>query len=447
VKPPRKLPALAVWFTPRALWLAAACAFVLALGSFSPPFTWIGVAAFAALIIATIGDAIRVASGKPVTVQRDVSEHLALRRHATLRYRVSNARAYPMQVTIVETPVPALRLEPEDLRAIVPPGVTVDVERDVLPLARGTVSFEAMYVTVQSTLGLIERRFRIDVPAGARVFPDLSSVERYGSLRARNRIIETGLRRMRERGVGTEFESLREWATGDAFRSIDWKATARRGRLMVSQYEIERSQNVMLVLDAGRLMTPWLGEQRKFDYAITAALSCGVIAGLASDKVGLIAFAKDILAASAPRATGGTLARLISDVHDVQPRMEESDYDNAFAYLRTHLRKRSLVIFFTDMFDPVAQSALLTQIGTLARRHLVVCVFMNDAAVESALAAVPEDLAGAYRASVALELERERRSARAVLERLGVQTIDVPARKLSAALIDEYLRIKQRALV
>jgi uncharacterized protein (DUF58 family) len=204
---------------------------------------------------------------------------------------------------------------------------------------------------------------------------------------------------------------------------------------------------VMLVLDAGRLMTPWLGDQRKFDYAITAALSAGVIAGLASDKVGLVAFAKDILAASAPRATGGTLARLIADVHDVQPRMEESDYDNAFAYLRAHLRKRSLVIFFTDMFDPVAQSALLAQIGTLARRHLVVCVFMNDAAVESALDSPPDSVTGAYRASVALELEGERRSARAVLERLGVQTIDVPARKLSAALIDEYLRIKQRGLV
>ena len=127
--------------------------------------------------------------------------------------------------------------------------------------------------------------------------------------------------------------------------------------------------------------------------------------------------------------------------------MEESDYDNAFTYLRTHLRKRSLVIFFTDMFDPVAQSALLAQIGSLARRHLIVCVFMNDAAVQSALAEPAQDLAGAYRAGVALELERERRSARAVLERIGVQTIDVPAQQLTTALIDEYLRIKQRALV
>ena len=447
MKPPRNLPFARLWLTPRALWLAGGAAFVLALGSFAPIFTWIGIALLALVAIAAVADATRIAAGSPVKVVRDAGEHFALRKHAALRYRITNARSYALHVTLVETPVAAMRLQPEDVAATVPAHAAVDVERDVLPLERGSGSFGAIYATIQTALGLVERRFRVDAPAAFRVFPDLSSVERYGSLRVRNRIIETGLRRMRERGIGTEFESLRDWTNGDAFRAIDWKATARRGRLMVSQYEVERSQNVMLVLDAGRLMTPWLGDQRKFDYAITAALSVGVIAGLASDKVGLVAFAKDILAASAPRATGGTLSRLIAEVHGIQPRMEESDYDNAFAYLRTHLRKRSLIVFFTDMFDPVAQSTLLAQIGTLARRHLVVCVFMNDAAVETALVGTPENLDGAYRASVALELERERRSARAVLERFGVQTIDVPARRLSAALIDEYLRIKQRGLI
>ena len=89
-----------------------------------------------------------------------------------------------------------------------------------------------------------------------RVFPDLSAVERYGKLHLRNRTIEQGLRRMKLRGAGTEFESLREWTDGDAFRAIDWKATARRGKLMVAQHEVERSQNVMLLLDCGRFMTP-----------------------------------------------------------------------------------------------------------------------------------------------------------------------------------------------
>ncbi len=128
----------------------------------------------------------------------------------------------------------------------------------------------------------------------------------------------------------------------------------------------------------------------------------------------------------------------------MEPRFEESGYDRAFAYLRTHLRKRSLVVLFTDMLDPVAQSAVLAHIATLSRRHLVVCAFMNDAAIDRALQSVPASPLQAYAAGVALELREERSVAAATLTRMGVQIIDVPACDLSAALIEKYLRIKQR---
>ncbi len=231
---------------------------------------------------------------------------------------------------------------------------------------------------------------------------------------------------------------------GDPFRSVNWKATARRGKMMVAQYEVERSQNVMIVLDAGRLMTARAGEQRKFDYAVTAALSVASVASLANDKVGVIAFAGEILRAFAPRPSGRSPARIAETLHDLQPRFEESDYDRAFAYVRTHVHKRSLVLFFTDMVDPVAQSSVLAQIGTLCRRHLVVCAFMNDAAIDKTLEREPVTAMDAYSTGVALELRDERRSAAAVLTRLGVRVIDVPAQDLTSALIDQYLQIKQR---
>jgi uncharacterized protein (DUF58 family) len=131
----------------------------------------------------------------------------------------------------------------------------------------------------------------------------------------------------------------------------------------------------------------------------------------------------------------------------LEPRFEESDYDQAFSYVRAHVNKRSLIVFFTDMVDPAAQSAVLAQIGTLARRHLVVCVFMNDAAIERRLDAPPERVDDVYGAAVALELQDERKTAAAVLGRMGVQVIDVPARQLTTALIDRYLQIKARGLL
>jgi uncharacterized protein (DUF58 family) len=195
-------------------------------------------------------------------------------------------------------------------------------------------------------------------------------------------------------------------------------------------------------------MTPRIdGKQRKLDYAVTAALSLASIAGLASDRVGVVAFARDILAASAPRSTRSSIARITELLYDLEPRFEEANYARAFAYLRAHLHKRSLIVFLTDVIDPLAQTALLAELGSLARRHLLVCVFMNDAAVNAALAEEPRDVAGAYRAGVALGLAEERRTAAAMLTRTGAIVVDVPAAKLTTALIDEYLRVKQRGLL
>jgi uncharacterized protein (DUF58 family) len=213
---------------------------------------------------------------------------------------------------------------------------------------------------------------------------------------------------------------------------------------MVVNHEVERSQNVMLVLDCGRLMTPRIDEQRKFDYAVTAALSLAAVAGLASDRVGVVAFAGEILAARAPRSTRASTARIADLLYDLEPRFEEANYSRAFAYLRAHLHKRSLVVFLTDVIDPLSQASLLAELGSLARRHLLVCVFMSDAAVSAALSTAPADVGGAYRAGVALGLEEERRTAAAMLTRTGAIVLDVPAPKLTTALIDEYLRVKTR---
>ncbi len=141
-----------------------------------------------------------------------------------------------------------------------------------------------------------------------------------------------------------------------------------------------------------------------------------------------------------------TIARCCS-LYDLEPRFEEANYSRAFAYLRHHLHKRSMIVFLTDVIDPLAQAAIMTEMGSLARHHLLICVFMNDAAIGAALRDEPQSVGEAYRSNVALGLANERRLAKAMLERCGATVIDVPARQLSTALIDEYLRVKRRGLL
>ncbi|MBV8117069.1 MAG: DUF58 domain-containing protein [Candidatus Eremiobacteraeota bacterium] len=439
---------LPVWVTARFLYALGAVALLAACSPGFSPLLPMAFAVAIALAVATVVDALLGPPRRCVAVTRAADDHFALRAAGELRYGFENRSSRRVRAGITETPVRTLHFVQDEAIGDVPPRSRATLTRAVLPIERGADRFGALYVWYENVLGLLRRRLAMEAPADFRVFPDLSAVERYGALHVRNRLIEAGLRRMRLRGTGTEFESLREWTDGDAFSVIDWKATARRGKLMVARHEVERSQNVMLVLDCGRLMTARIdGKLRKFDYAVTAALSLASVAGLASDRVGVVAFAHDILAASAPRSTRSSVARLTDLLYDLEPRFEEANYTRAFAYLRTHLHKRSLIVFLTDVVDPLAQAALLAELGSLARRHLLLCVFMNDAAVNAALAGEPHDVLAAYRAGVALGLADERRTAAAILTRTGAIVLDVAAPKLTTAVIDEYLRVKQRGLL
>ena len=423
------------------------CGALFVLGGALPAalaFAWAAAAAFAAALFAD------VLIGPPrrlVTVGRIPGKHLALRTAGELTYEVRNASGTAVRAGIVEGYVEQLTYASDEVRAGVPARSGANLSRAVMPVERGEAALGDLFVWFENRIGLLRRRMRVAQPMTVRIYPDLSAVERYGKLHARNKLIEAGLRKMRLRGMGTEFESLREWGTGDPFRAIDWNATARRGKLMVAQHEVERSQNIMILLDCGRLMTPRIDEQRKFDYAITAALSVATIAGLANDKTGFVAFANDVIYASAPRAGKVALQEASERLYGLEPRFEESDYGRVFAYVRAHLHKRSLIVLFTDMFDPVASAAVLAEVRQLTRRHLVVCVFMNDAAIETALHQDPARPLDVYRAGVAATLSEERRAARVALSKMGVRVVDVPAAKLSVALIDAYLEIKRRALL
>lgn len=437
----------ALWLAPRFYWALGAIAFLLACSPGVPLFVPLAVAAAALLAIATAVDAVVGPRRDAVVAKRIVPAHLALGVPAALAYDLENASGVEVRAGITEMPVRTLRVDENAAVLRVPPQTVGRILNAALPVARGSDSFGTIGLWYENPFGLLRRRARVPAPEQFRVYPDLSAVERYGALHVRNRLLEAGLRRMRMRGGGTEFESLREYAPGDAFRSVDWKATARRGKLMVAQYEVERSQDLMLVLDCGRLMTARLGDRRKLDYAVTAALSLASIASLAHDRVGITAFASDMLVARAPRSTAASINALTDAVCDLEPRFEESDYARAATYLRSHLHRRSLIVLFTDVIDPVAQSTVLAELASLAKRHVVLCVFMNDRAVAGALDSTPDRVEEAYELNVAIGLAQERAQASAVLARTGIAVLDVPASQLAVATIDEYLRIKQRGLL
>ena len=382
-----------------------------------------------------------------VEIVRVVPPRFALARRDVLRYEIVNRTSRERRIAIVEAPAARLAIDFAEARAVLPPRTRAAVTIGVVPRERGRTALRSYHARVLSRLGIVElrRTFRVAVPL--RVMPDLSGLDRSGDLVARTKLIESGLRRLRRRGIGGEFESLREYTTDDPFRAIDWKATARRGKAMVAQYEVERAQQIVVAIDAGRLMAARLGDRRKLDYAVSAALAIAAIARLAADRVGVVAFAANVLARVAPGTGAQHSAQLTDVLSDLEPRFEEADYERAFLDVERTLRRRSLVVLFTDLFDPVASSAVLGAAKLLTARHLVLVVLMNDAAIAGALRRMPQDAEDAYRAAVAATLSDERARAVATLQNRGILVVDVPAAELSIALLDAYVDIKTRGLL
>ncbi len=436
-----------IWLAPRGVAAILVLALVLAFASAFPALLGV-VYVFTAILVATLAaDAVLGPSRRSLGIVRRPVPPLALARSATFEYEVRNRSALAIRVAILEPSLEILAFARDTTIVRVPARAEATATLAVVPLERGRTHLGAFYAWIENDIGLLRRRVRIDASEDVRVFPDLSAVETSGTLARRSTLIDAGLRRLRKRGSGSEFESLREYMPGDGFRFVDWKATARRGRMMVAQYDVERSQNVIVALDCGRLMTPRIGAARKLDYALTAALSVARIAQAASDNVGLVAFAAKPLLDIAPRRGAAHVNALAQASFDLQPRFEEPDYETVFTELRRRHAKRSLVILFTDIFDPVTSAAVLAGLGSLVPRHVAMCVLMNDAAIERALAEPPATVHDAYRTSVAMTLSDERAKSIALLRSRGIIVVDVPASKLTVALMDAYLDVKARGLL
>jgi uncharacterized protein (DUF58 family) len=315
------------------------------------------------------------------------------------------------------------------------------------PRRRGEYRFGDLVVRIASPRGLLLRQLRLPLTAPVRVYPNLRAVRRYELQVRRGRVIEAGLRRSRVLGRGTELERLRDYVPDDDYRRIAWKATARRGRPVVVVHEVERSQNLILLVDAGRLMAAPSGDLSKLDHAVNAALALAYVAVGVGDRVGLLVFADRVEQYLPPARGRRQLQLLLEALYRVSAQPVESDPARALRHLAARNPKRSLVVLFTDQAEASEAEALLGPLGLIARHHLAICVLVADPELGGLAAAPIEDTRRAYERVVAQRLLDERR---AVVERLGGRgalVVDVPADRLSAETIDRYLEVKARTLL
>ncbi|MBK8313681.1 MAG: DUF58 domain-containing protein [Acidobacteria bacterium] len=313
--------------------------------------------------------------------------------------------------------------------------------------SRGDYSFGDILIRWVSPWGLTVRQVRIPASETVKVYPNINEARRHELSARRNRQQLLGHRRTRMRGQGREFESLRDYVRGDEMRHISWTATARRGRLITRQFQIERNQSIVVMIDSGRLMTSRIDHLSKLDHAINAALAIGYVATSGSDNVGLLVFNRQVVTYLPPKRGHAQLNAMSEALYNVKPQMIEPAYSRAFQYLSQNCKKRSLVIILTDLVDRDASAELLAYTAALMPRHLPLIVTIGDNDLRSLVSREPENVPDVYRQSVAEELLQQREEALARITELGGLALDVPAGELSIQLVNKYLEVKERGLL
>ena len=325
------------------------------------------------------------------------------------------------------------------------------------PLRRGIYRFEDIHLRCCGILGLVIRQRHIEALTDVKVYPNLQAVRQYELLVRRGLLGQVGLKNSRQFGEGTEIERLREYAPDDDFRRIDWKATARHRKPIVREFETERSQDVIIMLDTGRLMASPIvlnasnpsGQTAmiKLDYAINTTLMTSYVSTLKGDKVGLIAFADTVHQYLAPKPGKKQFLTMLESIYALQVQSVEPDFERAFTYLASKQRKRALVILFTDVLDRDAAEGLATYVARLSKHHLVVCVTLMDSTI---IALAAQKLTGSksvYQKTIAEKLLQEKHATLEILRRRGVIMLDVPAHQLTMTVVNKYLELKAKSRI
>jgi len=353
----------------------------------------------------------------------------------------------PVSIEITEDIPLELGEEPVQIRGKLPDVGETIFRYTVRPTHRGDCKFGLTFMRYQSAWQLAERWAKADLQQTIRVYPSTADVADQSIYLMRSRRLDMEKRLLRRRGLGREFESLREYREGDNYRDVSWTATARRGKLVVREYQVERSQPVWLVVDCGRLMRARVGELSKLDYAVSAALSLAQVAIFGGDKVGLLAYGLNQRRTVPLGRSPVHLRNILEQLAAAREESAEANHLLAAGSLLTMQTRRSLVVWITDLADTAMTPEVVEGASVLLSRHLVLFAVLEDPQLKLLANSQPEDPDQLYRITAAQEIVHRREVMIAKLRAQGAHTLEVGAKGLSGAVVEQYFALKERNLI
>ncbi|MFY0604605.1 MAG: DUF58 domain-containing protein [Flavobacteriaceae bacterium] len=317
----------------------------------------------------------------------------------------------------------------------------------VRPLERGEYHFGYLNVFVSSPIRMISRRYRFDNQKMTAVYPSYIQMKKYEFLAMNNRLTEFGLKKVRRLGHTMEFEQIKEYVSGDDVRTINWKATAKKGSLMINQYQDEKSQPIYSMIDIGRVMKMPFEELKLLDYAINATLAFSNIALLKNDKAGMLTFSKKVNNLIPASNKKSNLSILNESLYHIDTNYTDSDFGLLYATIKRKINQRSLLILYTNFEHISALHRQLAFLKAISKQHLLVTVFFENTELDALINETSSNLLDIYNKTVAEKFSYEKRLIVKELENHGIHAILTKPNELSVNVINKYLEFKSKGLI
>jgi uncharacterized protein (DUF58 family) len=413
-----------------------------------PALRWATFVYDVALLLAAMIDARVSRWPAGVRVEREFEGRFAVGAETEVRVEVLNHTPRAVVLILKDEYPPEMRLAGvREARLRVEAQTSAALSYGLTPPRRGRFEFGRVAVRYLSRLGLVWVQTRACETASVKVYPNMRRA-REAELKALGaRSLVASHRKTSWRGEGREFESLRDYVRGDELRHVSWTATARRGKLVTRQYQIERDQTILIAIDAGRLMTARIERETKLDSAVHATLALMSAAARGGDNAGLVVFGRRIKAYLPPKRGREHMDAALEALHAIEPEMIEPSYARAFEFIAANCQRRALVVVLTDLVDEEGSRELLTSLRILRPRHLPLVVTIGDRDLNAAVRDVPANVQDLFTQSVAEEIIYQREAALRLVESQGGLALDVTAAALAPSLLETYLRVKERGLL
>jgi uncharacterized protein (DUF58 family) len=433
--------------TRRALLLLLAGTLWLVPAFFIRRFAW-GLAAWdATVLLLAMFDGLQLPEPRQIQLTRSWISAPALGNSTVVELGVLQNGDQILSCRLLDDLPPAFLEDPQWLPLTAYPNVPAKLRYTFMPRVRGDHSAGKAHLRYRGGIGLVERWAASDLTQTVRIYPAIRPVEEQSLFLARTRQVELQLRKQRQRGQGREFESLRDYLEGDDLRDVCWKASARRGSLVSKQHQIERSQPVWLMLDAGRLLQARVGDYTKLDYATTTALAMSQLALVSGDRVGLLAYGRDTQQVLAPARGRTHLRQMMESLALVHGEPSEADHLRATVTLNRLQPRRSLVLWLTDLAETSMRPEIIDGAAQLMRRHLVLLVAIEQRDLKRIAGMRPRNASQMFECAAAQELVRWRELLLAQLRERGALTLETCPEALTASVLNRYLEIKEKALL